>query len=83
MFKVNNKNTRTTSMTLVWNMFKLKHMLKHQNDVNDVVLVFLLLTYFTPFSCVSIVDFEQVNVSWVGFEAAFYVLRTQEVEYQI
>ena len=58
-------------------------MLKHQNDVNDVVLVFLLLTYFTPFSCVSIVDFEQVNVSWVGFEAAFYVLRTQEVEYQI
>ena len=64
-------------------MFKLKHMLKHQNDVNDVVLVFLLLTYFTPSSSVSIVDFEQVNVSWVGFEAAFYVLRTQEVEYQI
>ena len=58
-------------------------MLKHQNDVNDVVLVFLLLTYFTPSSSVSIVDFEQVNVSWVGFEAAFYVLRTQEVEYQI
>ena len=83
MFNVNNKNTRTTSMTLVWNMFKLKHMLKHQNDVNDVVLVFLLLTYFTPSSSVSIVDFEQVNVSWVGFEAAFYVLRTQEVEYQI
>ena len=29
--------------------------------------VFLLLTliYFTPFSIVSIVDFEQVNVSWV------------------
>ena len=70
-------------MTLVWNMFKLKHMLKHQNDVNDVVLVFLLLTYFTPSSSVSIVDFEQVNVSWVGFEAAFFVLRTQEVEYQI
>ena len=58
-------------------------MLKHQNDVNDVVLVFLLLTYFTPSSSVSIVDFEQVNVSWVGFEAAFNVLRTQEVEYQI
>ena len=38
---------------------------------NDVVLVFLLLTYFTlllltnftPFSSVFIVDFEQVNVS--------------------
>ena len=36
--------------------------------VIDVVLVFLLLTskiYFTPFYIVSIVDFEQVNVSWV------------------
>ena len=32
-----------------------------QNDVSDVVLVFLLLT---PFSSVSIIDFEQVNVSW-------------------
>ena len=36
MFKVNNNNTRTTSMT-----------------------------YFTPFSSVSFIDFEQVNVSWV------------------
>ena len=35
MFKVNNKNTRTTS------------------------------TYFTPFSSVFIVNFEQVNVSWI------------------
>ena len=33
----------------------------------DVVLVFLLLTsnIFRTFSSVSIVDFEQVNVSWV------------------
>ena len=36
MFKVNNNNTRTTSMT-----------------------------YFTSFSSVSFIDFEQVNVSWV------------------
>ena len=34
-------------------------------DVNDVVLVFLLLAYFTPFSIASTLDFEQVNVSWV------------------
>ena len=35
--------------------------------VIDVVLVFLLLTlsYFTPFSSVSIVEFEQVNLSWL------------------
>ena len=38
------------------------------DPVIDVVQVFLLLTcllliYFTPFSSVSIVDFEQVNVS--------------------
>ena len=29
---------------------------------SDAVLLFW--TYFTLFSCVSIVDFEQVNVSW-------------------
>ena len=34
-------------------------------DVNDVVLVFLLLVCFTPFSIASTLDFEQVNVSWV------------------
>ena len=41
--------------------------IKHQNDVTDVVLVFLLLTLniFHKFS-VSIVDFEQVNITWVG-----------------
>ena len=35
-------------------------------DVIDVILVSLLLTwtYFTAFSRVSIVDFEQVNVCW-------------------
>ena len=51
MFKVNNKNTKTTS-----------------NNVIDVVLVFFLLTLniFRIFSSVSIVDFEQVNVSWEG-----------------
>ena len=27
-------------------------------------LYFLLWTYFTPFSCVSVVDFEQVKVCW-------------------
>ena len=39
---------------------------KHQNDVIDVALVFLLLTltHFTPFSIVSVVDFEEVNISW-------------------
>ena len=39
---------------------------KHQNDVNAVVLVFLLLTLniFHTFFSVSIVDFEQANVSW-------------------
>ena len=35
----------------------------NKNTVNDVVLVFLLLTLiFTPFSTVSFVDFKQVNV---------------------
>ena len=40
-------------------MFKVKH----QNDVNDVALVCLMLTLniFHTFSIVSIVDFEQIN----------------------
>ena len=45
MFKVNNENSRTTSMTyllLILNTFHISH-----------------------FSNVSIVDFEQLNVSWV------------------
>ena len=47
----------------MWNMFKVN---KKNDSVNDVVLVFLLLTlkYFTPFSSVPIIDSEQVNVSW-------------------
>ena len=37
--------------------------------VIDVVLVFLsqLWIYLAPLPSVSIVDFEQVNVGWVGF----------------
>ena len=45
MFKVNNKNTRPMSLTLLL-FFLLKKM------------------YFAPFSRVSIVDFEQENISW-------------------
>ena len=35
-------------------------------DIIDIILIFLLLTwtYSTPSHTVSIVDFEQVNVSW-------------------
>ena len=47
MFKVYNKNTRTTSLTSFWCFY------------------YELWTYFTPFSSVPIVNFEQVNVSWV------------------
>ena len=54
-----------------------KYNKNHQGDINDVVLMFLLLTLnvFTPFSSVSIVNFEHVNVSWVQdhFVILFYV----------
>ena len=62
MLRFSNRNTR--------NRFEIcsKLTIKHQNDVNDIVLVFLLLTLntFRFFLSVSIVDFEQVNVSWLG-----------------
>ena len=61
VLKVNNRNTRKRSEICS------KLTMKKQNDVSYVVLVFLSLTmkYLTPFSSVFIVDFEQVNVSWV------------------
>ena len=60
LFKVKNKNTRKRCEIC------LKLTIKHQNDVIDVNLAFLLLTLniFPTFSSVSIVDFEQVNVNW-------------------
>ena len=47
MFKVNNKNTITTSKTSFWCFYC------------------ELLTYFTSFPRASIIDFEQVKVSWI------------------
>ena len=46
-------------------MFKVNKQ-KHQNDVIYAILVFLFLTLnvFRTFSSVSVIDFEQVNVSW-------------------
>ena len=60
LFKINNRNTRKRCGIC------LKLTIKHQNDVNDVILVFLsiILGIFHTFFSVSIVDFEQVNVSW-------------------
>ena len=54
MFKVNNKNNRTTSLTLLWCFYC------------------QLWSYFTPFSSVSIADFEQVNVSWEWVDGKKY-----------
>ena len=45
MFKVNNKDTRTTLLALA---------------------LLLTLSIFHFFSSVSIIDFEQVNVCWIG-----------------
>ena len=60
LFKFNNGNTRKRSE--ICSQLTMK--------TPDVVLVFLLLTfrlYFTLFSRVSVVDFEQVNFSWIDF----------------
>ena len=45
--------------------FRSKQFTKGITDVNDIVLVFLLLTLnnFASFHSVSIIDFEQVNIS--------------------
>ena len=58
LLKISNKNTRKKCLKV--------NNKKKQNVVIDIILVFLLLTlpYFTPFSSVSVVDFEEVNISW-------------------
>ena len=45
-----------------------KLLIRHQSDVNDVILLSFLLTLniFRTFYSVSIVDFEQINVNWKG-----------------
>ena len=52
LFKVNNRNTRKSYE--ICSKLTIKTPERHQ----------WLWTYFTAFSSVSIVDFEQVNVSW-------------------
>ena len=51
LFKVNKRSTRK----IAWNMFKVNNKKPRRRQT---------LTNFTPFPSVSIVDFEQVNVSW-------------------
>ena len=53
---------------------------RHQNDVNDVAMVSLLLTLniFTPFSNVSFVDFEQVNIPWEDYMLGYSSATCQE-----
>ena len=59
MFKVNNKDTKTTPMASFWCLYR------------------LLWTYFTSYSSVSIVNFEQVNAGWGVFSGIFQ----KEVKY--
>ena len=65
LFKVNNRNTRKSYE--ICSKLTIKTPERHQ----------WLWTYFTAFSSVSIVDFEQVNVSW-GSKNIFF--RTDKVE---
>ena len=59
LFKINNKNVRKC--------YKICSNLTIRSVVLLFSLLTLLWTYFTPFSSVSFVDFEQENVRWVGF----------------
>ena len=57
LFKIGNRNTRKRCEICSW---------YDVVDIVDLVLMFLILTLniFHTFSSISIVDFEQVNVSW-------------------
>ena len=50
------------------------------DPADGVVLVSFLLTYFTPYSSVSIVNFEQVNADWVTFQKVLNTLLVSEAK---
>ena len=61
LFRVNNKNTRKRYE----NLFKVNNKDTRTTSMTLFWCFYCeLLTYFTPFSSVSIVDFEQVSVGW-------------------
>ena len=59
--------SKSTIEKLEKDMEDVKRPIKHQNDVVDVVVVFLLLTFtiFYTFFRISFIDFEHVNISWL------------------
>ena len=74
MFKVNNKNILEQGKKYAQN-----EQYRHQNDVIGVTLVYLLLTstYFTPCSCVSIVNFGQVMPAGFLNSISYEIFRSQ------
>ena len=80
LFKINNKDNRTPSMDIpsvfTVDRYPLNIYLFNVNNRNTIKgmkdvqsqwrsTIFLSLNIFHTFFCVSVVDFEQVNVSWV------------------
>ena len=81
MFTVDNKNTRLMCWIFSANIYLLKGDSRNTRKKYEICSVlkntpercrwrfsgvfFLTLRYFTPFSGVSIVEFEQINVCWV------------------
>ena len=63
LFKVNNRNTRKICEICLKLTIKTPERRSGVFIVIDVIMVFLLLTYFKPFSSVSTVDVKQVNVN--------------------
>ena len=49
-------------------------------NVNDVIMLSLLITYFTPFPRVSIVDFKQVNIWRQDFKKELVVRNLLQVK---
>ena len=64
MFKVNNKDTRKSCEICSKLTIKLPER-RHQRCFGVFNVNFKHISYFTSFFSVSIVDFEQVNVTWV------------------
>ena len=71
LFKVNNKNTSKE----VWNMFKVYNKNRTTSSTSFWWFYCKLWTYFTPFSSVFIVEFDQVHVTWEDFRQCWAIFK--------
>ena len=78
MFKVKNRNTRSRGE--ICSKLTIMTPERRQWPRSGVFIVYLII-FYTLLTQVSVVNFEQVNVSWETSKKSFYFLTASKLEY--